>query len=159
MWVVPHLGGYLNHKSNHYYKAYWLESKFVFVAEEDCPVRLKLTCRLPDLMLSEGAIRLSVNGQVAGKTRITSKWETWDISIPPALVRDGINQLTIHWPIPIFPGLKAFAPVAGNLTEKLFPEFFCVFGEIHSFLAFDGRKSSIAQPAETQSAVGIMERA
>jgi len=157
MWVVPHLAGYLNHKSNHYYKAFWRESKFAFVAEAFCPVTLSLTCRLPELALAEGRVTVSINGRLIARAEITRKWETWEILVPPQMVIDGLNQLTLHWPIPIFPGLKAYAPVAGHLAEKLYPEFFRVFGEIHSFRASDARKHSASQGAETP--VSIMELA
>jgi len=141
MWVVPHLGIYLNHKTNHYYKAFWRESKFVFVGEENSPVRLRLTCRLPDFGLAEGSVSLLLNGEPVGKLSISRKWTTWDIEVPGGMVRDAVNQLTLHWPMPVFPGLNAFSSVAGNLMEKLYPEFFCVFGEIHFFTAFDARKA------------------
>lgn len=157
MWVVPHLGGYLNHKTNHYYKAFWLESRFAFVADAFCPVRLALTCRLPEFALAEATLAISANGRPVAKAEITQKWQTWDIFVPPEFVVEGLNQLTLHWPIPIFPGLKAYAPVAGHLMEKLYPEFFCVFGEIHSFWASDARRHSTLLDTETQ--VSIMEMA
>src|SRR5262249_13622015 len=57
-----------------YYKAFWLESHFVFVGEACRPVRLLLTCRLPGSDLPEGNISVEINGSCLGQTMIGNKW-------------------------------------------------------------------------------------
>jgi len=45
-------------------------------------------------------------------------------------VVDGVNEVTIQWPLPEFPGAQAFQTVVADLTEQLFPEVLFLFGEI-----------------------------
>jgi hypothetical protein len=155
MWVVPHLNDYLNHKMHHYYKAFWRESRFVFVAEANDPVHLRLTCRLPNLELTAGVMSLLVNGECVGKTLITRDWETWDFTAAGELLKDGLNEVVVRWPMPIFPGLKPLETVVSDLMERIYPEFFCVFGEIHSLVASDARKASAVEFREELSAVEV----
>jgi hypothetical protein len=141
MWVVPHLNDYVDHRMSHYYKAYWLESKFVFVGEAKGAVQLRLTCRLPQLAQAQGQINITVNGARLGETLISRQWETWELDVEAQLVRDGLNEIVIHWPTPAFPGLTGLSAAAADMMEKIMPEFFCVFGEIHTFVAVDAQKS------------------
>jgi hypothetical protein len=144
MWTVPHLSDYLSHKPNHYYKAYWLESRFAFVGDANSPVDLRLTCRLAHPALYQEDTLLYINGKPAGKALIGSEWSTWEIQVPGNFVQDGINTISIKWPVPNFPGLKPLEDIAADLTEEMFPEFFCVFGEIHTFVASRGQKTQTA---------------
>ncbi|PYP84776.1 MAG: hypothetical protein DMG65_21860 [Candidatus Angelobacter sp. Gp1-AA117] len=155
MWIFPHLNDYLNHKMHHYYKAFWRESRFVFVAEANNPVHLRLACRLPNLELTAGVMSLLVNGECVGKTLITRDWETWDFTAAGDLVKDGLNEVVVRWPMPIFPGLKPLETVVSDLMERIYPEFFCVFGEIHSLVASDARKTSAVEFREELSAVEV----
>lgn len=155
MWTFPHLNGYLDHKMYHYYKAFWRESRFVFIAEANKPVYLRLTCRLPSLELTAGAISMLVNGECVGKTLINRDWETWDFTAAGDLVKDGLNKVVVRWPMPIFPGLKPLETVISDLTERIYPEFFCVFGEIHSLVASDARNASAVEFKEELSAIEV----
>ncbi|HEV2988767.1 MAG TPA: hypothetical protein VG759_10015 [Candidatus Angelobacter sp.] len=141
MWIVPHLADYLSHKANNYYKAYWRESRFVFVGEANHSVRLRLTCRLPHDTIASNSICLRINDVSIGRTSIGSEWETWDIDVPGTLVHDGVNKITVEWPTPVFTGIQKLESVALDLMDKMYPEFFCVFGEIHSFIASGGEKA------------------
>jgi hypothetical protein len=158
MWAFPHLKDYLNHKMHHYYKAFWRESRFVFVAEANNPVHLRITCRLPNFELTAGVMSLLVNGECVGKALITRDWETWDFTIAGDLVKDGINGIVVRWPMPIFPGLKPLETVVSDLIERIYPEFFCVFGEIHSLVTSDARQASTVEFREELSAVDAIER-
>jgi hypothetical protein len=123
-----------------YYKAFWFESRFVFVGEADCPVRLRLTCRLPNYGLPEGTIEIYLNGKRIGEALVDSSWGTWDIEVSGEVVVSGLNEVLIRWPLPEFPGKKALDDVAEDLVNEIYPGFFPLFGEIHSFTASDGRK-------------------
>lgn len=138
MWNVAHLADYLSHKPNHYYKAYWRESRFAFIGEANHAVRLRLTCRRPHPVLGEESASMYLNDCLIGKVSIGPEWQSWDITVPGNVVKDGLNKIAIHWPIPEFDRVKQFECVALDLVDKMYPEFFCVFGEIHSFVASDG---------------------
>lgn len=158
MWVVPRRDGHHSHRDgNHYYKAYWTHSRFIFAGEAGCPARLSLTCRLPGHRLPgqtpwQGTVSLELNGRPQASMVVGRDWETWDLAIPGDAVREGLNELLIHWPLPDFPGHKALESVAHHLMDGSVPDFFCAFGEIHEFIIADGRKAEIASSAFLQSA-------
>lgn len=116
-----------------YYKAYWMESRFMFVGEETCTTQLSITCRLSEERPSTEIMSIHINETCVAQIAIRHKWGTWDISVMEGVVRNGINEVIVRWPMPVFPGLKPLETVAGDLLNGLCPEFFHVFGEIHAF--------------------------
>jgi hypothetical protein len=126
-----------------YYKAYGPESRFCFVGETSCAVRLRVTLRLPGNRHTdfEGAtvmkeIRVLVNRTEVAVRTLGHKWETWHISIPADVIRYGLNEVAIEWPHPEFPSDEQLQVIFENCLESetsmnLYP----VFGEIHSFVA------------------------
>ncbi|HVS00871.1 MAG TPA: hypothetical protein VMW27_29900 [Thermoanaerobaculia bacterium] len=135
MWTVLRQEGYVRRRENDYYKAYWAESRFVFVGEEGKPVQLSLACRLPATAPAEETAVLDLNGRPLAGIELGHDWRTWDLSVPGEALRDGLNEVVIHWPLPDFPGQKAFDAVGEELVDEVFPDFFCTFGEIHTFTA------------------------
>jgi hypothetical protein len=122
-----------------YFRAYWTESKFVFVGEAGSPVNLSLTCRLPKFSLDEGNVSLDCNGMSQAKFTIGKKWSAWDITIQGNTIRDGVNEIEIHWPLPQeFRSDEALHEVVATVCELKLPEYYPIFGEIYSFTA-DGR--------------------
>ncbi|HEY0510453.1 MAG TPA: hypothetical protein VGH73_01025 [Thermoanaerobaculia bacterium] len=155
MWVVPGRDGHVRRKENHFYKAYWLESRFVFAGEAGCPVRLSLTCRLPGPAPAQGTLALDLNGRPQAEIGVGREWETWDLAIPGDTVQEGLNEIVIHWPLPEFPGRQALETVADDLIDGAFPEFFCSFGEIHTFVVADARKVETFSPAAQASSTTV----
>jgi hypothetical protein len=125
-----------------YYRSYWPESRFVFVGKSGCAVHLSLSCRLPKPTPRPPSIGLKLNGKPQVEILINSDWSTWDIQLPGEAVHDGLNEITIGWPMPEFESEKALETARLQLIERKFPDFFPVFGEIHSFTASDGRQVS-----------------
>ena len=130
----------------HYFRAYWPESKFVFVGEAGLAVKLSLTCRLSKLSLDEGKISIVCNGKPQVEIVIGKQWASWEIRIAGDVVRDGINEIEVHWPIPKFRTAEALSEVLPRLCQKKYPEYYPIFGEIHSFTAADGSKVSTNLP-------------
>lgn len=130
----------------HYFRAYWPESKFVFIGEAGFAVNLSLTCRLPKLSLDKGTISIVCNGKPQVEIAIGKQWSSWDITILGDVVRDGINEIEAHWPIPEFRADEALSEVLPRLCQKKYPEYYPLFGEIHSFTASDGCQVSINLP-------------
>ena len=85
------------------------------------------------------------------------EWESWEVRVPPNAVNDGINDVIVSWPMPEFPGKTGYLGVINDLAEGNIPEFFCIFGEIHTFTASDGRKVQITAPevSSEASVVGV----
>ena len=135
-----------------YFRAYWPESRFVFVGESGCAVNLCLTCRLPK---GQGKIAIGVNGETQVELTITSEWSTWDINIPADSVVDDVNEITVRWPMPEFQTAEALTKVTARLCELKFPDFFPIFGEIHSFIASNGVELAVDSrvPIQAQAAV------
>ena len=122
-----------------YFRAYWTESKFVFVGEAGLPINLSLTCRLSKFSPDEANVSLDCNGMPQGEFAIGKQWSAWDITIPGDAIRDGINELEIHWPMPDeFRTEEALHEVVNTVCEMKYPEYYPIFGEIYSFTA-DGR--------------------
>jgi hypothetical protein len=126
-----------------YYRAYWPDSKFVFIGEAGYPVNLSVTCRLPKLSLDEGKISVECNDKPQVEINISKEWNSWEISVPADVTRDGVNEIELHWPIPDFRTDEALSEVINKLCQRKYPEYYPVFGEIHSFTA-----SSLAPVAE-----------
>ena len=144
MWVLPRRDWTLM-KDVNYYRAYGAESKFVFVGEANRPVKFSLTCRLQNHE-SPQAISLLVNQEHAGGVLVNSEWTTWNILVPAELIKDGINDVSIVWPMPEFVGRNGYKNVMNDLIEKRAPEFLTVFGEIHTFTVVDGVRAQAASP-------------
>ena len=137
-----------------YYRAYWPESRFIFVGEAGSAVGLCLTCRLPKSTAPGQAVRLSLNGRQQLKIAVDSEWTTFDINLPGAAVHSGLNELVISWPMPEFESRTALEKARLKIIERKFPDFYPVFGEIHSFTALDGRKASTYSHAvQTESSL------
>jgi hypothetical protein len=136
LWVMPlrEEGA----RESDFYKAYWIDSRFVFVAEAERPVRLRLTCRLPGGAASRGGLVLALNGRPQVSLEAGGAWETWEVTIPGEAVREGVNEISIRWPLPEFPGQRALEAVSDDPVEGFHPELFPCFGEIHAFTAAEG---------------------
>ncbi|HKS09646.1 MAG TPA: hypothetical protein VJS13_08885 [Pyrinomonadaceae bacterium] len=128
-----------------YYRAYWPESKFVFIGEQGNAVHLSMSARLSKYADDEGRITLDCNGKPQVEMNVTKEWTAWTITIPGDAIHDGVNEIEIHWPIPEkFRTEEALAEVMSKLCQLKYPEYYPIFGEIHVFTA-----SNAAEVAET----------
>jgi len=127
-----------------YYRAYWPDSRFLFIGEAGYPLHLSLTCRLSKLSMDEGKISVACNGKPQVDITISKKWSSWEISVPADATRDGVNVIEVHWPIPEFRTDEALREVTTKLCQSKYPEYYPIFGEIHAFTA-----SSVAEIAES----------
>ena len=139
-----------NHEGfcRHYYRAFWPHSRFVFVGEAGFAVKLCLTCRLPQATTQERQISIEVNGKREVEFEISAQWNTWEITVPGSDIIEGVNEVVVRWPIPEFRSDQALNKAITDLCQQKAPEFYPVFGEIHSFTA-----SSIPQTAERSHVV------
>jgi hypothetical protein len=122
-----------------YYRAYWPESRFVFVGEAGCAVTLLLTCRLP---AEEDAVRVFINEKPQVEMVVNGDWSSWTINVENEVVRDGLNEVAVRWPIVDFDNTGWIESVRQRVFERKFPEFYPIFGEIHSFRALSPKPIS-----------------
>lgn len=138
-WMIwTHYKGYLSYEGQ-YHRAMWRESTFVFVGEAGSPVRLSLTCRLPRSGPGEGVISIVLNGKPQVEMVIGKEWSSWDVDLPGEIVRDGLNEVSVNWPIPEFSSREELEKAIVNLCDGKFLDFYPIFGEIHSFVASNGQ--------------------
>jgi len=116
-----------------YYKAYSPESKFVFVGESGRALSLFLTCRLPAGAAENGSVSLELNGRDKVELSVGTGWQSREITAPVEAVKNGINEIVVRWPSPGPHGRERLEEAADDLLANVFPEFYPVFGEIHSF--------------------------
>jgi len=127
-----------------YFRSYWTESKFVFVGEAGYGVGLSLTCRLPKFSPEEGKITVACNGHSLVEITIGKEWSSWELTVPGDVIRDGVNEIEVRWPMPEFRTDEALTEAIEKLCQWKYPEYYPIFGEIHTFTV-----SNAAQVAET----------
>jgi hypothetical protein len=139
-----------------YYRAYWPESKFIFVGETGCAVTLLLTCRLPSTALEEDAICVVINGKPQVETVINHSWTSWTINVEGQVMRDGLNEVVLRWPIPDFDDDGWLELARKRVSERKFPDFYPIFGEIHSFSAAPQKQVPKITPAVEEEVTEVM---
>jgi len=130
-----------------YYRAYWPESRFVFVGEAGSRVALLLTCRLP---AKEGVVRVLVNGKPQVEMVVNTDWSSWTINLEDEIVRDGLNEVAVRWPVVDVDNSGWIESVRQRVCERKFPEFYPIFGEIHTFRASSPRQISNTPAVEQE---------
>jgi hypothetical protein len=130
-----------------YYRAYSHTSRFVFVAEATCGVELRLCCRLPKLGTRAGRVSVVMNATDQTDLKADQCWRHWVLDYPAASIRDGVNELVLAWPECEFPEQKGVALAASQILQDQLPEFYPVYGEVHSLTA-SARGGSRAERSE-----------
>jgi hypothetical protein len=72
-------------------------------------------------------------------------------------MRDGVNEVTVRWPIPDFNSDAALKQVVLDMSAMKFPELYPCFGEIHSFTASRGAavSNTVAEAEQELAAVQV----
>lgn len=123
---------------NDYYEAFELESEFRFIGESGKAAKHKVTLRLPqsDLLDSSGlVVSIFLNGKPIQEFRANRHWKTFEFDVAGDLVLDGINRVSIHWPIECAQRKMAIADAADSVSSGRTPELFPVFGHVYTFTA------------------------
>ena len=139
-----------------YFRAYWPDSKFVFIGERGLPVNLSLTCRLAKFSPDEGKISVDCNGKPQVEMTINKEWGSWDITIPGDVVHDGLNEIEVHWPLPTrFQTEEMLDEVIARMCQLRYPQYYPIFGEIHAFTATS--VAHVAEQPDEEMAVAVSQ--
>jgi tetratricopeptide (TPR) repeat protein len=145
-WVMP----FAAPAPFHYYKAFSPESRFLFVGEAERPARLVLTARLPHASQT-GELVVCMNGREEICIELGREWSAWDITFSPRAMQEGVNEVWLRWPQACFPGRQGVETLADDMMLGLEPDFYYIFGEIHSFTAAHAEPAgSTVAPAQDQ---------
>jgi hypothetical protein len=121
---------------NDYHKAFDIISLFRFVGEEGKDAKAKVTLRLPhseQLNKMPIDVYISVNNERLLTIKANQSWQSHEFDISGQLLRSGINNVEIQWPVDTLMRHCANEEIADMILLKRVPELFPVFGHIHTF--------------------------
>ena len=122
------------------YRATWPESSFALVAGGGDAVTVEATLRLPAIPGVEnhrrGEVELALNGERIATVAAGSRWTTARCEIASALLRPGLNRLSLRWPELPPVGTEAIAGARARLGKGLPAVIHPVFGEVFALEAW-----------------------
>jgi len=118
-----------------FYRALDTTSAFYLVRDATQPVRLQLTCRVPSAGEARADVAVSVNGSSVGVFNVGASWQTFELTIPAAVVREGVNVVEIDWPLLGPAWQDELERGARRLERGVYPDVLPAWGEIHRFTA------------------------
>ena len=117
-----------------YFRSYNAESRFVFISRPSRPAEIRTVARLPGTRGAVGRVEIAVNGHTVSTEEVSCAWQAWAVGIPASAVRGGINEVVFRWPAVAGHAADARRRAADDLLFGRMPEYYPVFGEIHSLL-------------------------
>lgn len=130
-WAMPAEVDDRRFASTDYYRAYWVESNFPFVASNGSDLSLTLTLRLPNSEHVSETVDITVNGRHVAAVSAKQTWSTARVKVPREALRDGVNTVVVQWPLPPEISMDRTEQAARNLARGESDALFDVFGEIH----------------------------
>jgi hypothetical protein len=132
----PRANSSLRNNPPAFYAARTPRSHFTLVAEAARALTLEVAARLPVVERPRaGELSVLVEGQPAALLALTGAWQRHVIELPAALLRRGINRLTLEWP-PLPPeGDAALARIGRRLDQRVGVDIHPVFGELMTLSA------------------------
>ncbi len=118
-----------------YYRAYGIESMFVFVAGGQRSVQFDLTCRILDTEGPTETIKVFVNEKPIADLPSERAWRKHTMQAQSCALREGLNHLRIRWPLRNADQRAKLVAAADSLMHQPVQPLFQVFGEIHSLTA------------------------
>jgi hypothetical protein len=116
----------------------WPESSFCLVCSAERDVEIEPTLRLPAARpgsTRRGRVRFAVNLVEAGEVEATEHWSRPKLRVGRALLRRGLNRLTLRWPSPDEDGEAALRSAVERLELGIAADLHPVFGEVFSLIA------------------------
>ncbi|HEX2269947.1 MAG TPA: hypothetical protein VHH35_10445 [Pyrinomonadaceae bacterium] len=124
-----------------FYKASARKTSFPLVCDKPEPLNFSVTLKVPNVSANQ-TISLRLNGSLVAEIAATGNWATATCCAPAELVRPGLNQVEIDWPMPAWSHEKQRERVAECLEAGDLVEVTPMFGLIHSFRVSTERNAS-----------------
>ena len=118
-----------------FYQATARRTTFPFVCERTEPLQLVLTVKVRGTVPDQ-TIALRVNGAPLVEIPACDRWTTSRFSAAASLLRAGLNELEIYWPMTAWSRDQQREHIAGSLEAGEPAEITPIFGLIHSFRIF-----------------------
>lgn len=101
---------------------------FYALKEENEKLRLKITSRVPDYSNFED-ITIVLNGKELTRIKSSEKWYTVDVDIPADQLNNGLNELSVEWPLILTnPQEGVMMTTSADLKNAISP----VLGELYN---------------------------
>jgi hypothetical protein len=127
----PRANSSLRHNPPAFYAARTPRSHFALVVDSPAPLRLELAARLPVVeQPREGELSVWIDGRPAARVPLGGAWQRHVIELPAALLRRGINRLTLEWPPLPAEGDAALRRIGRRLDQRVGVDIHPVFGEL-----------------------------
>ncbi len=117
--------------SQDYFNSYQRRSDFCFVAERAKKLKAEVCLRLGVYQKSPQPVTFLFNGTAITEFALNSNWLRHEFYLPEELVKEGINELTILWPISLAD--DAHKDNVVRIEKRQAPEIFPLFGSIYDF--------------------------
>ncbi len=119
------------------HRAPWPVTSFCLICDATRKVDLTLTARLPTVEQSTPChnepVRVTVNGQPTGV--VGPRWGKEGLRLHRRVLKEGINKVSLHWPMPSITGEAALAAAIARLERGLEADVHPIFGEIFVLVA------------------------
>jgi len=115
-------------KPRAFYQATAHRSVFCFAARGPADAALHLRYRMPGPARSAAAV--TVNGTDIGTIPPSPRWATASLGCPAAVIRPGVNELSISWPVPQVVDGDRQARDVSAMTRGELPYVLPVYGEL-----------------------------
>ncbi|HKP81702.1 MAG TPA: hypothetical protein VJT69_06780 [Pyrinomonadaceae bacterium] len=115
-----------------FYKATARNTSFPFVCDKPQPLNFTLTVKAPGAGPDQ-TISLRVNGTPLVEIPATERWTTKTFTAPTNVLRFGLNQVEVCWPMTVWSREKQTEYVAECFEAGESVEVTPIFGLIHSF--------------------------
>ncbi|HEY9258380.1 serine hydrolase domain-containing protein [Chitinophaga sp.] len=127
-----------------YYREHYKHSRFRIIAGEDgTEMELELVHRIP--ANQTGKIVFELNGKVIGSTTTGREWAKNRLHLPAEMVRKGVNDFIIHWPLHLVTVVPSSNP---------YENMYLTTGEIHSLeLYYGGTRKPLLEDRSALSLV------
>lgn len=116
-----------------YHRAFTSTSAFFFVCESQDALALRVTCRTPESTAESGRVEIRVNGRCVLSLTGTPAWQTANTALDPSWIREGVNDVTVHWPQSLTPWRDRLQKMVKNsLLERRGSSAYPVYGHLHT---------------------------
>ncbi len=120
------------------YRAPWPVSRFCLIDDATRDVDLAITLRRPSYegeRLQEEPVSIRLNGQDVQTIVVGTTWQKATVVLEKGMLKEGINDLALHWPMPAGRGEAALEAARSRLEVGVEADLHPVFGEVFSLRA------------------------